>query len=177
MNDRYSTYPLVARPEWEREWATEAELDEDDEDEQDIIGDDDSQDMHSPFYSGTPSSSSVSSPRRSSLPPSIFVHHPSSILYSEPVPAMTFSTTSSPVDSLDEEPEIQEQVYPFADGSESSPKQRAQNLLRRMKRSSSANDVLNQPMEKFECAEEHEMNCAEEESPCEGPSKEEADHV
>ncbi|KAI0093778.1 hypothetical protein BDY19DRAFT_989320 [Irpex rosettiformis] len=173
MNDRYSTYPLVARPEWERDWATEVELDDDDDD---IVGDDDSQDVHSPFYSGTPSSS-VSSPRRMSLPPSLFVHHSASVLYSEPVPAMTFSTTSSPVDSLDEEPEVQPQMYQYVDDLEPSPKQRAQSLLRRMKRSSSANDVLNQPMEKFESPEEHELDCAQEESPCDEPSKEQIEQV
>lgn len=177
MNDRYSTYPLVARPEWERDWATEVELDEDDEDEQDLIGDDESQDVHSPFYSSTPSSSSASSPRRSSLPPSIFAHHSSSLFHAEPVPAMTFSTTSSPVDSLDDDPVIHEEYHSYADESESSPKQKSQGLLRRMKRMSSANDVLNQPAEKPEYAEEHEMNSPQEEAPCERESKEEVDDV
>ncbi|KAI0759506.1 hypothetical protein BC629DRAFT_1443864 [Irpex lacteus] len=135
---KYSTYPLVARPEWERDWATEVELDEDDEDEQDLIGDDESQD------------------NRAS----------NDLLYHQ-----------SPVDSLDDDPVIHEEYHSYADESESSPKQKSQGLLRRMKRMSSANDVLNQPAEKPEYAEEHEMNSPQEEAPCEPELKEEVDDV
>ncbi|KAF7799620.1 hypothetical protein EIP86_010858 [Pleurotus ostreatoroseus] len=131
--DRYSTYPLVARPEWERDWATEIEdLDEDDEEE--LV------DLSSPFVR-TSSSHTTPSSRRASLPPSIYAH--STFFYNEPV-----SMTSSPVDSLEEQEEggLGLSESPFEDlGAEefveeetaSTSKGRASSLLRRMKRSGS----------------------------------------
>lgn len=115
--DRYSTYPLVARPEWERDWATEVE----------DLNEDDEYDPYSPISERTPSS------RRASLPPSVYA--PSAFYYSEPM-----STTSSPVDSLEEEDAEQS---PFEDLEETprSPSRTASRILRRMKRASSQSAV------------------------------------
>jgi hypothetical protein len=186
MNDRYSTYPLVARPDWERDWATEAGLDDDDDepvynDRFNSLDDEESssQDVHSPFYASTASSSSASSPaRRASLPPSIFAPRSSSLIYAEPAPVKTFSTTSSPVHSLDEEPEQVPDAFSAYEeevSASASSKQRAQSLLKRMKRASSGNDAPVQATETRECDEEHEMGCDANE-PCE-ESKEQADNV
>ncbi|PSR77570.1 hypothetical protein PHLCEN_2v7760 [Hermanssonia centrifuga] len=135
--DRYSTYPLVARPEWERDWGTEVEdLDEDEEDVHDL----------NTSYAPTSSSRTTPSSRRASLPPSIYAH--SSFFYNEPV-----SMTSSPVDSLDEQEEgaLGLSGSPFEDlGMEETEEQvsaspskttRTSSLLRRMKRNSSQSSV------------------------------------
>ncbi|KAI0693364.1 hypothetical protein BC835DRAFT_1415987 [Cytidiella melzeri] len=176
IRDRYSTYPLVARPDWERDWATELDENEDEEVEVDSIvedeDDEESQEAHSPFYSSTASSSTVSSPaRRVTLPPSVTFsashsplnsqHRP--VSYVETVPTMTFSLTSSPIDSLEEEEiqeeEVEEQISPFRD--ESCPKHKAQSLLKRINlRTSSMNDGFDnyQCSERSAASEELEMN-------------------
>ncbi|KAI0345121.1 hypothetical protein BDW22DRAFT_1000165 [Trametopsis cervina] len=130
--DRYSTYPLVARPEWERDWVEETQFDREEEE-------------------GSVEGLWSESPRRASMP----VFHsrfPRVYPYTaEPmaVPGLTFSTTSSPVDSLDEEPEAES---PFADHQQhhhqphqqtrQQQKTYASSILRRMRRTGSAGDVL-----------------------------------
>jgi hypothetical protein len=134
--DRYKTYPLVVRPEWERGWATEVEdLGEEDEDLSSYEGG-----MRSPFASSS-SSERTSSSRRASLPPSVYVYTPSTYYFGEPA-----STTSSPVDSLEEEQEEAAQS-PFEDIEEEesqmpgSTSRTAASILRKMKRSSSGSTM------------------------------------
>ena len=144
QTDRYSTYPLVARPEWERDWATEIEnLEEDDEE---VL------DLNSPFVRASSIHTTPSS-RRASLTPSIYAH--SSFFYNEPAA----SVTSSPVDSLEEHHDEDQQESglglsesPFEDlgGAEelmevednaSASKCRTGSILRRMKRNGSQSSV------------------------------------
>lgn len=134
--DRYKTYPLVARPDWERGWATEVEdLDEEEEAPSSYEGG-----VRSPFSSSSSSSERTPSSRRASLPPSVYTYTPSSYFFSEPV-----STTSSPVDSLEEEENEREQS-PFDDVAEETrfpgnTSRTAASILRKMKRSSSGSTV------------------------------------
>lgn len=135
--DRYKTYPLVARPEWERGWATEAEdLDEEDEELSSHEGG-----VRSPFSSS--SSDRTPSSRRASLPPSVYTYTPSTYYFSEPA-----STTSSPVDSLEEEQDLDAaEQSPFEDAVEEeertpgSTSRTAASILRKMKRTSSGSTV------------------------------------
>ena len=136
--DRYKTYPLVARPEWERGWATEVEdPDEEDEDLSSYEGG-----VRSPFASSSSSERTPSS-RRASLPPSVYTYTPSTYYFSEPA-----STTSSPVDSLEEEQDVDEREQsPFEDAEEEesrapgSTSRTAASILRKMKRTSSGSTV------------------------------------
>lgn len=156
--DRYKTYPLVARPEWERGWSTEVEdLDEEDEAPSSSEGG-----LRSPFTPSSSSSERTPSSRRASLPPSVYAYTPSTYFFSEPV-----STTSSPVDSLEEEQEARERS-PFDDDMvEEEPRypgntsRTAASILRKMKRSSSASvpAVPTRPSEEDgEDKETHEMH-------------------
>ena len=135
--DRYKTYPLVVRPEWERGWATEVEdLDEDEEERSSYEGA-----VRSPFASSSSSERTPSS-RRASLPPSVYAYTPSTYYFSEPA-----STTSSPVDSLEEEDGYEREQSPFEDMEEEdsrapgSTSRTAASILRKMKRTSSGSTV------------------------------------
>lgn len=152
--DRYKTYPLVARPDWERGWSTEVE-DLDEEDEESFEGG-----YRSPFSPSSSSSDRTPSSRRASLPPSIYASTPS-YYFSEPV-----STTSSPVDSLEEEQEAGEES-PFEDMVEEEPRypgntsRTAASILKKMKRASSASvPVVSTrfPDEDCEGKETHDMH-------------------
>ncbi|GJE87013.1 hypothetical protein PsYK624_030960 [Phanerochaete sordida] len=135
--DRYRTYPLVARPEWERGWATEVEdLDEEEEEQSSYEGA-----YRSPFSSSSSSSEATPSSRRASLPPSVYTYTPSTYYFNEPA-----STTSSPVDSLEEEERDTTGCSPFDDmeveEEERAPGSRtAASILKKMKRSSSGSTV------------------------------------
>lgn len=170
LSDRYSTYPLVARPEWERDWATEAEELDENEDEEDDV---ESQEALSPFTSSSASSSSsptTSTSRRASMPPSIYER--SGFFYTEP---RTASATSSPVGSLEEQEEDHES--PFEDAESASPKGKAASLLKRMKRCSSVDQHQQErQLEEFDetCMPEREE---EEEEPFSNAVRDEQDDV
>lgn len=157
-HDRYKTYPLVVRPEWERGWSTEGEdLDEEDEEPSSYEGG-----VRSPFTNSSSSSERTPSSRRASLPPSVYTYTPSTYYFSEPV-----STTSSPVDSLEEEQDEREQS-PFEDmveeehRSPGNTSRTAASILRKMKRTSSGSTVPVAPMrpseDDGEDKENHEMH-------------------
>ena len=133
--DRYRTYPLVARPEWERGWATEVEdLDEEDEEQSSYEGA-----FRSPFSSSSSSSDRTPSSHRASLPPSVYAYTPSTYYFAEPT-----STTSSPVDSLEEEERDTTGQSPFDDmilDEDRPPSRSAASILKKMKRSSSGSST------------------------------------
>ncbi|EKM55229.1 uncharacterized protein PHACADRAFT_255692 [Phanerochaete carnosa HHB-10118-sp] len=138
--DRYRTYPLVARPEWERGWATEVEdLDEEEEEEQSSF----EGAYRSPFSSSSSSSDRTPPSRRASLPPSVYAYSPSTYYFADPV-----STNSSPIDSLEEEERDTMEQSPFDDmavdeepRSPANTSRTASSILKKMKRSSSGSTV------------------------------------